>query len=298
VRLRSSHHADAEAPEASAEAAPIAPTTPLPAPLRTLDSALAAVGIAALLVMAVRRLRRPRPVYPPRENRFAQETVLSVMIAYFGGFIAAGILFRGPGAEDPSILATLAAALFAQIAATVVALVLARRDFAGGAPRFLLGRELAPVLRLTPVALLIALGVCPLVLEVTVRLIQFLAPHHVFEPHSTIRALRDETRSGLIVAGLWFSAAAAAPVAEEIFFRGLIQTVLFNLTARRRLAVIFASLAFGAVHFPNPETIPALVAFGLLLGWLYERTGSLAAPILVHALFNLKTLIAEAVAGA
>lgn len=281
-----------------AEAASLSPTTPLPAPLRAFDSTLAAVGIATLLWIAARRLRGPRPVYPARENRFAQETVLSVMIAYFGGFVVAGFLFGSPGKENPSLVATLAAALFAQLAAVVVALFHARREFAGGMPRFLLGSQIAPVLRFTPVVLVIALGVCPMILEVTVRLIQFLAPQYVFEPHSTIRALRDETRSPLMVAGLWFSAAVAAPVAEEIFFRGLIQTVAFNLTARRRLAVIFASLAFGAVHFPNPETVPALVAFGLVLGWLYERTGSLAAPILVHAIFNLKTLIWEAVSAA
>jgi len=34
----------------------------------------------------------------------------------------------------------------------------------------------------------------------------------------------------------------------------------------------------------------------LLLGYAYERTGSLLPPMVIHALFNAKTLIWEALA--
>ena len=49
--------------------------------------------------------------------------------------------------------------------------------------------------------------------------------------------------------------------------------------------------AFGAVHFAQPHAIPALVVLSLLIGYAYERTGSLVAPVVIHAAFNLKTLI-------
>jgi membrane protease YdiL (CAAX protease family) len=50
--------------------------------------------------------------------------------------------------------------------------------------------------------------------------------------------------------------------------------------------VLGTSLLFAAAHssvWPSP--VPLLV-LGLGLGWLAQRTGSLVAPILVHALFN------------
>ena len=49
------------------------------------------------------------------------------------------------------------------------------------------------------------------------------------------------------------------------------------------------ALAFTLVH-AQVHALPALL-LGVLLGLAYERTGSLLVPILVHALFNLKTLI-------
>jgi membrane protease YdiL (CAAX protease family) len=34
-----------------------------------------------------------------------------------------------------------------------------------------------------------------------------------------------------------------------------------------------------------------------MLGYAYERTGSLVSPILIHAAFNLKTLVWNALGG-
>ena len=45
--------------------------------------------------------------------------------------------------------------------------------------------------------------------------------------------------------------------------------------------------------------MPALVVLGLVLGYNYERTGRLTAPILIHSLFNaFMTISTLAQAGA
>jgi membrane protease YdiL (CAAX protease family) len=70
-------------------------------------------------------------------------------------------------------------------------------------------------------------------------------------------------------------------VAEEAFFRGALQP---------RVGLVWASLIFGLVHFvPRPEfrlwTVFSLGA-GLLLGFLFEATGNLVAPVVAHAVVN------------
>ena len=50
-----------------------------------------------------------------------------------------------------------------------------------------------------------------------------------------------------------------------------------------------ASGIWGLFHFTGPETwgvVLQLAAFGVILSWLYERTGSLWPPIAVHAINN------------
>ena len=63
----------------------------------------------------------------------------------------------------------------------------------------------------------------------------------------------------------------------------------------RHTAIVISAGAFAAVHFQQPHVVLALFFFGVLLGYAYERTGSLAAPVLIHAAFNLKTLVWESV---
>lgn len=88
----------------------------------------------------------------------------------------------------------------------------------------------------------------------------------------------------------FLSAAVAAPIAEEIVFRGLLQRMIQSLTGRPLVAIVLASLAFAMVH--EPWTIqPGVFVLSLFLGLAYFRTGSLLVPIFAHALFNATQLI-------
>ena len=73
-------------------------------------------------------------------------------------------------------------------------------------------------------------------------------------------------------------------VAEEMFFRGLLYGWL-----RSRLGVgrglLLSALLFAVLHANLMAFLPIL-GLGLLLGWVYEQTGSLAVPAAVHLFHN------------
>ncbi len=100
-----------------------------------------------------------------------------------------------------------------------------------------------------------------------------------------------------LVAVAWL-VAIAAPVLEEIVFRGflfnMLRTQLKRGFAGRLLggqngadwaASILSAAMFAAAHL-QPSALPGLFIFGLLLAQLYRRSGSLVCPIIAHAINN------------
>jgi membrane protease YdiL (CAAX protease family) len=80
----------------------------------------------------------------------------------------------------------------------------------------------------------------------------------------------------------------AAPIGEEIFFRGFVFGGL-----RRAMPWLVAAVAsaviWGIFHFTGPSSwgvVLQLSIFGVALAWLYERTGSIWPGIVVHAINN------------
>jgi len=87
-------------------------------------------------------------------------------------------------------------------------------------------------------------------------------------------------------------------MAEEVFFRGYLQRNILNLAeslrARERklqqwTSIVLAAVCFALAHVIVQGRITAILTFlpGLVLGWLFIRTGSLLAPILFHGLANI-----------
>lgn len=81
-----------------------------------------------------------------------------------------------------------------------------------------------------------------------------------------------------------------APVAEELFFRGLLQQAALQ-RLRAPLAVGAVALFFGLTHF-QPELLPPLVAAGMIFGICTWRTQRLGLTIVTHAAFNASTVAA------
>lgn len=87
------------------------------------------------------------------------------------------------------------------------------------------------------------------------------------------------------------SAAVLAPMMEEFFFRGLVQTAVAQHTRSAWFGIAVSSVLFGLTHLDVKQHVPALMLFGAVLGYVYFRTGSLTAAVLLHAAFNVKTLL-------
>ena len=112
--------------------------------------------------------------------------------------------------------------------------------------------------------------------------------------HELLKVMHDSGSVGATVA-LICSAVVVAPVMEEIVFRGLVQSSLLDLfgRARRWPVILCASAVFTAVHYDaaNWQTLPGLFVLGVVLGWLYERHGSLLPSVLVHVGFNVCNIV-------
>lgn len=95
---------------------------------------------------------------------------------------------------------------------------------------------------------------------------------------------------------IFFSTAAiAAPLFEEIIFRGFL---LPSLTRYLPVwgAIIFSSLLFSIAHLSLSEVLP-LTALGLVLGIIYTRSRNILASMIVHSLWNTGTLLSLFVLG-
>ncbi len=95
-----------------------------------------------------------------------------------------------------------------------------------------------------------------------------------------------KTQVEMVVA--YLAVAVAAPIGEELIFRGLFFRVLRDRWGFVR-AMVLTALFFGVVHLA-PWHLFGLVALGLLLALLYQLTGSLLAPMLAHASYNVVAL--------
>ena len=281
---------------------------------------VAALGIALLVALAV----TPLPAL--------------VLAAMRGGIEAEDLV--GPLALVLNLSAFLLAA-----GAAVVALAVHNR-FASPEDKVSLG--LAP--RLAPSGLVRGLGWLGLVLPwmllaaIALSLVRSLlgydanATHELLEQMQSGRRDRDATLVVLAV----FTAVVVAPLAEEILFRGVIQTGLAGLFCRvtgrgeppaappppppeahgfaladdlyvppdavvaepvavgptsgqRWAAILITSGGFALLH--PAWSIPLILLLAIAMGWLYERSGNLWVPMVVHLGFNaFNTALALAIA--
>lgn len=95
----------------------------------------------------------------------------------------------------------------------------------------------------------------------------------------------------------------AAPVVEEVIYRGFVQSAILKATGRPWTSILIASVLFAAAHM-----VPAIIAavqgggdvtkaipwysaatvgvLGLCMGIAFERTKEIGVPITMHVIFN------------
>ena len=85
------------------------------------------------------------------------------------------------------------------------------------------------------------------------------------------------------------SAVVAAPIVEELLFRGLIYTRLKVLMSSNA-AIIVSAAIFGIFHGNLVQFVYALI-IGLLIAYVYEKYKTIFAPIMFHVSANLISVL-------
>lgn len=84
----------------------------------------------------------------------------------------------------------------------------------------------------------------------------------------------------------------AAPIAEELFFRGY----MFRFMDRRlgfQAGLLLSSAVFASIHL-NPSGLPVYMVIAIVMALVYRYSGNLISPIVAHATLNGTVLLASA----
>ena len=232
---------------------------------------------------------------PGRSNRLTPLHVLAVLVV---SLLGASLIVQAVGfcVELGETRKTLIAATALPLLGLVGGLIVAAFSFDGGISGGMgfTGRRWINDSIRSVISFLAILPICMGILLVTAYLIRWISPNReLLAPHRFLQILTDP---GVPTLWRWvviLAAGVLAPLGEEVFFRGLLQSMFRRYLHRSWSAVVVTSILFSGVHFSDIKSLPALFALSVAIGYNYERTGRLYAPIMIHMLFNL-VMIAEA----
>ena len=75
------------------------------------------------------------------------------------------------------------------------------------------------------------------------------------------------------------------PIAEEICFRGILLGGMLKMRCRPWIAILITALAFSLAHGYAVKLVGSLL-IGIIVGWLYWRTGSIIPCLIIHIVNN------------
>jgi membrane protease YdiL (CAAX protease family) len=95
-------------------------------------------------------------------------------------------------------------------------------------------------------------------------------------------------RAALLGVGTFFGILWVVALAEELFFRGVIERALLGVRPSPGAAIVISSIVFGCAHlwfrrFPDWRQAVLAAVLGVGCGVAYARTGSVRAPMVTHA---------------
>jgi membrane protease YdiL (CAAX protease family) len=135
----------------------------------------------------------------------------------------------------------------------------------------------------------------PFVTVVNLGWDQFLTRTGLPVEKQELVTLLENTVSPLVRWSFIAIAVVLVPLAEETLFRGGLFRYL-RTRMPRWAAVASTSIVFGVLHvqwsghFAGLPSLLPLIALAVVFCLAYERSGTLATPIIAHALFNLNTV--------
>ena len=259
----------------------VAPNLPAFMPGLLTRSALPAVVLGSILLyggLAAIALgwgkgspRRPLPYGSHRS------IIVATVLAVVSGVIPVVALISIPGIAPKSLAAFLVAALALDGALLGIMYIQAMRP--GFVTRRMLGLERDQLLRgvLWGVAGGSVLLAISLLAGLVLQVLQLPQPQ--VEELNVFRGLPMQQWMLIVGAG-----AIASPLAEEMFFRGYI----FNAYLAQKgatTAYVGSALIFGVLHGAVVLLVPIFL-MGLVLAFLYRRSGTLVAPMVAHMINN------------
>ena len=212
-----------------------------------------------------------------------------------GGFAAGlvGVSLSDRVAGEAGSLYLFGVILPAQQLAVILAMVFISRVKGQGS----LAADFGLRIRLTDARAVLAGGVLEIALAFAV--IPLLSLDGEAKPQQLLRDL-EHSQNPVTVALFVIGAVIAAPVVEELLFRGMLLRALLR-RFEPATAVLGSAVSFALVHYiGDPNTLlylPALTALGVVLGVVVMRTNNLSRAIFIHAGFNLTTTVIFLVAG-
>jgi len=111
------------------------------------------------------------------------------------------------------------------------------------------------------------------------------AGHEVEEQEIVVQAVRTGGTA------IWLALIVAAPLAEELIFRRIV-FVQVRAANGRALAYLLSTALFALAHL-HPSAFVNYLWVGLCCAYALERTGSVGAAVLVHAVNNGAGLVAQ-----
>jgi len=98
--------------------------------------------------------------------------------------------------------------------------------------------------------------------------------------------LNNGSQTGIITL---FQSLIAAPILEELIFRGIILDGLLKKYSYLK-SILISSLLFGLIHL-NPSQFVVGLIMGIFTGWIYYKTRIITLSILIHSVGNLASIL-------
>ena len=236
--------------------------------------------VAGLVYFAVRQIRIRR-VLPPERYRGPSVFLLLALALVIGSALTAPFtddaLALGSGQGEISLLGSAVILVAAQLGLLIVGYLFVYRTNALAALPSFPGRDpIRAVVAGLGWGVLAWIGSTIVLFLVSELLARIGRPPPVGPAEQAIALLDPWLVTVAIV--------VFAPIAEELFFRGIV----FNAWLReagRTWAYIGSAALFAAIHLSLESLLPIFL-LGLALAWVYQRTGNLIAPITMHATVN------------
>lgn len=113
-------------------------------------------------------------------------------------------------------------------------------------------------------------------------LLQGLIPEWTGWAKDIVDQTNQQLEGLMSIPGGYMVIALLPPVVEELVFRGAVLRSLLEWKPEKKWAmIVLSALFFSLVHL-NPAQMPHAFLIGLLLGWMYTRTGSIVPGVAYH----------------